>query len=272
MSASGIYRVRIAEGEAVLKVSEGEPEQRVEARRELGFYRDLAPSIPVATPRLLAGTDGKELAAILLTAHSPSPPAPDWTRSEWLEAARQLARLHAFPAPRRGPWRHLPWVRTVLDRPPTDMAFDFWSPTAAGERVRDLLDDPAGLALAFDQGPTGFVHGDCHVDNLLRDADGLVWADWQVAGVGCCAVDLAFRWGRAYADGADLPLEAMVEEYLARRPVDPVRLRHSMMAAELATFLFGWPAYLGLHSPEQRERMTGRLIRLAVQWRSRPPS
>lgn len=272
MSASGVYRVRTVEGEAVLKVSEGSPEHRVEARRELAFYRDLAPDLPIATPRLLAGTDRQDLTAMLLTAHSPSPPAPDWRASEWVMAARQLALLHAFPAPQGGPWHHRPWVRAVLDRPPTEVAFDFWSATAAGEHVRDLLDDPAALGLALDEGPIGFVHGDCHVDNLLRDAGDLVWADWQVAGTGCCAVDLAFLWGRAHADGADPPLEAMVDEYLTGRPVDPVRLRRSMMAAELATFLFGWPAYLGLHSPEQRERMTQRLVRVAVQWRSGTPS
>jgi Ser/Thr protein kinase RdoA (MazF antagonist) len=268
MSSSGVYRVRLAGRDAVLKVSEGEPAQRIEARRELRFYRDLAESIPLSTPQLLADADSEELTAMLLSVHRAAAPARTWARSEWLEAARQLAVLHSFEAPRRDPWIHAPWVRGVLDDPPAGMAIDHWSRTPAAGRAADLLDDPAALARALDAGPAGFIHGDCHVDNLLRDGDRLVWADWQAAGVGTCGIDLAFLFGRAYADGADPPVEAMVDEYVARRDVDPALLRRSMMAAELATLLFGWPAYMDHHTLYERDRITARLVQLAGDWLS----
>lgn len=46
-------------------------------------------------------------------------------------------------------------------------------------------------------------HGDCHLDNLLRDPDGrLIWADWQEARKGYGPSDLAFCLQRAEATGA----------------------------------------------------------------------
>jgi len=268
MSHAGVYRVRLGSADAVLKVTEGDARQRVDARRELSFYLELAGSVPVSTPRLLATADGGQLTALLLSAHTPVAPAARWERCEWLAATRQLARLHAFEVPREDPWVHVPWVRGVLQDPPTDLAIDYWSQTVAAHHIDSLLRDPASLARALDDGPMGFIHGDCHVDNLLRDGDQLIWADWQVAGTGNRAVDLAFLYGRGYADGANPPLEHMLEEYLVDSHVEAAQLLRSMMAAELATLLFGWPTYMTYHTQEERDRMTSRLVQLADSWLS----
>ncbi len=250
--------------DVVLKVTAAGAEQR-NARRELAFYRTLAGRVPVRTPRLLEHADTDELTAIVLSAHAPARPAKEWTRARWLETARQLASLHTMPVPDGDPWVTRPWVRGVLERPRTKVAEDYWSAVAA-DGLRGVIDASGALARAVDAVPACFTHGDCHVDNLLRDGDQIVWTDWQVTGVGCPAGDLAFLWGRANSDGADPPYDTMVREYSAHRDVDPVALHSALVATELGTLLYGWPDYAGWHTQDERDRVTRRFRQLASDW------
>jgi aminoglycoside phosphotransferase (APT) family kinase protein len=90
------------------------------------------------------------------------------------------------------------------------------------------------------------VHGDCHAENLLRDADGtVVWADWAEVGVGRGPEELAILWQRAEFNGATVPREAMVAIYARARglEVDDV-LGDAVRAAELLMVLLGWPEFL----------------------------
>ncbi|HEY0688218.1 MAG TPA: phosphotransferase [Kribbella sp.] len=119
---------------------------------------------------------------------------------------------------------------------------------------------------AFRATPDSFLHGDCHVDNLLREGNQIVWADWQAAGAGSPAGDLAFLWSRAQADGADLPYDAMLREYVTHREVDPALLRRSLVAAEIGILLFGWPAYAAYLTQSDRDRITRRLLQLMDDW------
>jgi Ser/Thr protein kinase RdoA (MazF antagonist) len=271
MSQSGVYRVCFDGGDAVLKVT-GADGQRDIARRELTFYQTLANDVPVRTPTLLGHADNADFTAILLSVHTPSAPAREWQRAEFLEVTRQLAALHSTPMPAGEPWTHVPWLDSVLADPPVSLARDYWSLTDAAGSVGSVLDEPLGPALGAV--PDCFVHGDCHVDNLLRDGDDLVWTDWQVTGIGAPGADLAFLLGRAYSDSADPPRAEMIELYAHSRGLDVGPFRRAVLAAELGFVLFGWPEYAHYHSADEQERTVRRLIDLIGEWKflTRPVS
>jgi thiamine kinase-like enzyme len=264
-SGAGVYRVQVDGSDAVLKVTGAGGGQR-NARRELTFYRTLADRVPVRTPRLLRYADNDDFTALLLSAHTPARPAREWDRSAWLEVARQLAALHSIPPPDEDPWTDTPWLRQVLDRPPIGFAEDYWSGTDAADSVGLVLDASGALAEAVRATPDSFLHGDCHADNLLREGGQLVWADWQASGVGSPAGELAFLWSRADADGADLPYDAMLREYVTHREADPALLRRSLVAAEIGILLFGWPHYAARLTQNERDRLTHRLLQLIDDW------
>jgi thiamine kinase-like enzyme len=261
VSGAGVYRVQAAGEDAVLKVT-GPGRTRQLARRELTFYRTMAGRMPITTPRLLRYADDEDITALLLTAHQPSPPATEWSRSTWLELARQLAALHSVPIPSEDHWLGPSWLHEALDRPPLDVAEGYWSNTAAADSSSVVLRRTSELAEAFRATPDCLVHGDCHVDNLLREDRELVWADWQGVGVGSPAGELAFLWSRADADGADLPYDAMLDVYLTHREVDPASLRRALVAAEISILLFGWPQYASYGSKEEQHRLARRLNHL----------
>jgi thiamine kinase-like enzyme len=266
-SGAGVYRVQVAGEDAVLKVT-GPGRARQLARRELTFYRTMADRMPITTPRLLRYADDEDITALLLTAHQPSPPAPDWSQSAWLELARQLAALHSLPIPSEDHWLGTSWLRQALDQPPLDVAEGYWSNTSAAGSICVVLRRTSELAEAFGSTPDCFVHGDCHVDNLLREDRELVWADWQSVGVGSPAGELAFLWSRADADGAGLPYDAMLDVYLTHREADPVPLRRALVAAEIGILLFGWPQYAAYRAPDEQHRLARRLTHLTDRWLS----
>jgi thiamine kinase-like enzyme len=148
----------------------------------------------------------------------------------------------------------------------SDLAEDYWSRTDAANDISVVLRAPAALAAAMAATPECFVHGDCHVGNLLCEADRIVWADWQVAGVGSPAIDLAFLWSRAHADGAVLPYDAMMHEYGAHSGSDVAALHRPLIAAELGILLFGWPEYAAHLGQTERDRLTRRLLQLVDEW------
>jgi site-specific recombinase XerD len=265
-SGSAVHSVQTDGAEAVLKVTAAGPGQ-IDARRELGFYQTMADKVAVSTPRLLQYADNDELTALLLSAHAPAPPARQWDLTAWLAVGRQLAVLHSTPIPDQRSWLATPWLQQILDRPPVDTAEGYWSSTDAADKIGAVLAEPAALAAAMALTGACFVHGDCHVGNLLGDGDRLVWADWQVVGVGSPAVDLAFLWSRANADGADLPYAAMMREYAAHRPCDIGALHLSTIAAELGILLFGWPEYAAHLRQTERDRLTRRLLQVLEDWR-----
>ncbi|MEQ7010304.1 aminoglycoside phosphotransferase family protein [Actinopolymorpha sp. B17G11] len=264
-SGSGVYRVQIDGDAAVLKVTPA-GEWQNNARRELTFYQTLADQVPVTTPSLLRYADNDHFTALLLSAHGSARPAREWDRPAWLEVARQLAAIHSIPPPGEDPWIDPPVHRKLPYLPPIDVAEAYWPTTGAADSVRPLLDEPDQLVEALRAIPDCFGHGDCHVDNLLREGEQIVWADWQVAGVGCPASELAFLWSRANADGAELPYEAMLREYVAHREVDPALFHRALVAAEIEILLFAWPHFAASLTQEERDRLTRRLLQLIHDW------
>ena len=204
--------------------------------------------------------------------HGQTCPAADWDDAGWLELARQLAELHSFPAPDGAPWNGTPWLERILEQPPVEVAENYWSQTADSSSLGAVLDDADLLAAALAAVPRCFIHGDCHVGNLLLDGPQVVWVDWTVTGVGYPAIDLAALWERAYSDGAAPPYDQMLNTYAAHRGVDADDLRRSMLAALLTTTLFGWPEYAHYHSRTEQQRTTRHLVGLLEDGTTSRPS
>jgi Ser/Thr protein kinase RdoA (MazF antagonist) len=94
-------------------------------------------------------------------------------------------------------------------------------------------------------------HGDCHLDNLLRDQDGqLIWADWQEVCIGYGPSDLTFFLQRAEADGAAIAHDSVVTAYCTALEAAGVAgvseraVTGAMHESERRTRLLYWPDYM----------------------------
>lgn len=202
--------------------------------------------------------------AILLSAPGTIQPATDWTHDQWLALAGDLAVLHQTPVPDGDLWRHGPDGEVPGSDP--ERWRSYWDRPGEAELFAPLFDDPAALTAAVREQPPCFTHGDCHTDNVLVTGAGLVWADWQVAGIGRPAGELAFAAGRAAPSGAAPPLPEMIKVYAEHRGLDPAVFARSVLASGLATTLFVWPAYLGYNAPAAVDRVHRRAAALATAW------
>lgn len=274
-SGSQVVAVTCADGSpAVLKITvAADGWGRRCAERELDFYRRVAPGLPISTPALLDSECTAETVGILLSAHPPARPAPQWRERHWLALADDLAELHETAPPNE--WPEPPTVPDDALREQEDRARTYWlsgdqqaAPPELIDAIRPLLDDPEPLRqppLQFDR---CLVHGDCHTDNILIDDDRLVWADWQNTGLGNPVSDLAFVSSRATPSGADVPLTAMINRYARRRGFDADELARAVLATELGTCIFAWPEYLKFNSPVGVGRINRRIVELGRAWRS----
>ena len=228
-SGSGVFRVRLDGTDAVLKVTRGDPTRLVAARREAAVYLGRGPTLPLRTPRLIDHRDTEDAVILLLAAHQAAVPSTDWTHDDWLRVARELAALHSMSPPDGPLWAHGSPLLDDLAHPHLDVVSDFW----AGDLpvLGPLLGDLPSLAAVIAALEPTFVHGDCHTANLLPADDGFVWIDWQAAGIGNPAEDLAFPSVRSVPDGADVPWEAMLTVYAECRGLDIEPLRTAVRAA-----------------------------------------
>jgi len=268
MSGSAVYRVDLEQGEAILKVTrlENGVEHLAGARRELDFYLTLAHRVPVRTARLLDHLSTDEAVILLLGAHHPAEPAASWDDAGWLEVARDLAALHDWPPPADPTWQHGSLIIDALGEPDLDMAMAFWSQPGEAQLLKPMFDHPEALAQAITAPTECFLHGDCHAGNLLRHHGTIVWVDWQAAGVGSPASDLAFPSVRAVPDGALLPHDAMLDKYAVLRGLDPKEVGAAVLAAELSIFVLSWPRYAGFNTVVGIQRVHARVTDLARAW------
>jgi Ser/Thr protein kinase RdoA (MazF antagonist) len=287
ISGADTYRLRRAEGDAVLKVTPPGRGRLAEdrARRELAFYQTLAPTLPLQVPRLLAGAETAGGTVLLLGAYQPSPPVPAWPTADYLEAAAQLARLHAVYWDGTAELAAYSWLRR---RTPADDAADLaqahsdWqtlqaqpafaailSPTEYAwiERLLARMDAARAPLAAL---PPTLCHGDANPWNVLRAADGtLVWTDWQEVGVWVGPEDLAFLLQQATVAGGTVPAAAALTAYhaalAAALPAPPSlpALQQAIMAAELWSRTLYWPAYLTGTPPDHLATMLARIRYLA---------
>ncbi len=265
-SGAGVWLARTAAGDdAYLKVTAAPPGpgDLAAARRELRVYRDLSPTLPVRTPPLLGAQDSEAGVAVLLGAVGAARPAAEWTEAMWAAVGAALGRLHNIPAPTGAEWAREDSTTAALDHPDQWAVDAFWGGKLA-DLERIVADGPNLRAAAGVFAPV-FVHGDCHAGNVLYDDGAPVFCDWQSAGVGRPASDLAFFSVRATPSGTVVP-SGLVEAYLRERRCDRLALHRAMVAEELLVFVFRWPEYAPFNTPPQIARVVRRTRELARIW------
>ncbi|SOD63645.1 Phosphotransferase enzyme family protein [Streptomyces zhaozhouensis] len=234
----------------------------VDTRRELRFYRELAPVVPVRVPPLLDGWEGADGVALLLGFAGEPRPVADWTPEHWATLGRELAALHAMVPPAEGWQRPDPLLAALAD-PDLPAVETFWARAlpelpallAAVDVLRRRMAAPAPV----------FGHGDCHTENLVL-ADGTpVFCDWQTAGVGRPVSDLAFLSVRATPGGTVVP-RTLLDGYLAHRAGDVRTWERALVAEELATYVWLWPPFAAYNTPEAVARVRRRARGLAERF------
>ncbi|GAA4596178.1 hypothetical protein GCM10023194_67680 [Planotetraspora phitsanulokensis] len=262
-SGAGVHVVRTINGEAAyLKATPATlgAQALAAARRELRFYRYLAPTAPVCTPRLLNFLDTEEGVAVLLAAAGQPQDAPSWTPGMWTSLGRHLAALHSMPLPTAGDWNRPDALLEALATPNLTEITAFWA--APLPQLSELIARRAELRDQISALPPVFVHGDCHTDNIVYAAGSPVFCDWQSAGVGRPVSDLAFLSVRATPSGTVVP-RVLIDAYLDHRPGDRGLLERALVAEELAVLVFLWPPYAAFNSPTGIARVRSRARELA---------
>ncbi|MFD5318802.1 phosphotransferase family protein [Streptomyces sp. NPDC127098] len=265
-SGAGVWAVRTERGErAFLKVTAAGAGAGAlaGARREARFYREFGGTVPVRVPRLLGVLEGAAGVALLLAAAGESRDAASWSAGMWARLGGQLAALHAMSPPVGGGWERPEPLLEALAAPVSREVGEFWAPS--GPWLPAVLDCRAELRAAVGASPPAFVHGDCHTHNITHGAGGPVFCDWQSAGVGRAATDLAFLSVRATPSGVVVP-RALVDAYLAGRAGDRRALERAVLAEELATLVFLWPPFAAFNDPEGIDRVRRRARRLAERF------
>ena len=132
--------------------------------------------------------------------------------------------------------------------------------------LASLLDDPAPLVAIVEAEPRTLVHGDARPGNVLEDGpDGFVWLDWEEAGAGPAAFDLA-RWLHGSPKALGSPhREGDLGAYVVAREiaVDPAQFRRAVDAAAVLAFLLLDLAVLGTGDPAFSEGIVDRRNALA---------
>lgn len=226
-----------------------------------------SPDLALVAADYVASADGHDAVTLATVEHDTLPHADAITDHQWSSLAAALGSLHRTQLPRG--------VDLPGPTPPPAAAVaasaDVWAGrVTAGVAVTAeaiLQGDPA----APGTGTAGQVleHGDCHTENIVRDADGRFrWIDWQEARTGDGFSDLAFLWQRAEFAGARPPRAAMTQAYIAARGLTLDRdVRRCLDMAELRLLFLAWPPFLGHGSPASQRHLTDRLCDLTAALR-----
>jgi len=140
-----------------------------------------------------------------------------------------------------------------------------WQAIAALVAAVHLAPAPPGLSEVPGASglPLVLAHGDCHLDNMVRDGSGRVLlVDWQDARRGDGLDDLVFTWQRAEFEGARPPREEMTATYAAARGLDGAALAPLLDAAELRLLREDWPPFLAMGDESGRTVLARRLAAL----------
>lgn len=171
----------------------------------------------------------------------------------WDAAARCLARLHSIPVPTQGDASAAlarydaayfgRWLDRAIARARSGSADD--TVLSSADTLRRAV---AGAAAVLAADRPVVVHGDFYPANVLvrsGAAAAVCPIDWELAGVGPGAVDLAALVAGEWADAdRDRMLSAYADEAarLGRPPADPRALRRSVAAARVVAAVqwLGW--------------------------------
>jgi thiamine kinase-like enzyme len=236
----------------------------------------------IDTPRMLASSiDESGGCGLLIAAYEPMPSAKELHDDVFTEIVKQLAVFHAMHWDQTVRLAQLSWLQTpkILDLS-NDVrhASKTWRALAQRAQFRELLTDSTlheiesalhMLKTTPEYGPETALtlcHGDCHLENLLRDRQGsLIWADWQEVRIGHGPSDLTFLIQRAEADGAKIPHDIVVAAYCKGLEAAGVQgvcedaVKSAMYESERRTRLLYWPAHM---SDATLEAMTRHLQRI----------
>jgi hypothetical protein len=250
----GSARVLLGNG-LVLKAG---PEDRM--AREAFVLGDLR-RLPVRVPRLVDAGEGWLLLEAVQVA--------DGDGTTWRDAAlADLACLHESFA-----------EKLVLDDPRlrSVIAAELARLTEHAVALADELELPAPLRvlvgdldplLAEVRGTRTLVHGDAWPGNVLPTIDGgRCWIDWEEAGAGHPALDLATWLHGSWVPPADDP-ERDLAVYLAARTdgVNEPRLRRAVEAAVVLLFLLLDLPGLAEWDPDARREIVERRTATAEQF------
>ncbi|MFI6636505.1 aminoglycoside phosphotransferase family protein [Nonomuraea fuscirosea] len=265
-SGAGLHSARTFEGRtAFLKVTPASlgVEALHGARRELRFYTELAATVPLRTPPLFDSLETEAGVAVLLAHAGDRLPAREWTDRAWSELGRDLAAMHAMPGPLDESWNGPQPLLAALAEPATQTITEFWGVVLP--QLPQFLAARMELRAELAAQPAVFVHGDCHTSNIVHDTSGLVFCDWQSAGIGRSSSDLAFVNVRAVPDGA-LVSPAATIAYLDRCGGSRAAFERALLLEELAIFVFQWPPFAAYNSALGISRVHDRVRYLSERW------
>lgn len=275
ISGASTFLIRFSNEDAILKITLSDKGSGAfeRAQRELAFYRDLAEHIPLYVPRLIALHNDPHTVALLLGVYQPAVPPTQWSKQEYLEAARQLGRFHATFWEKTDQFSRFPWLR----RPQREMltehmqvAFDDWQSLRQQPAFRDILTEQEcrwlhsliSSMLVVDKIiqslPMTLCHGNCEPSNVLRDSNGnFIWADWQEVGPGRGPEDLSFFLQQSSIAGGMPPYEDTLAAYHeclevgTGQSIPLATIYRVVNAVALWADVLYWPAYLGQASRHQ---------------------
>ena len=205
-------------------------------RNEVCFYRELAETLAVRTPRCYFGAISDDFATFTLVLEDLSPrrqgdQLAGCDAGQLVAAAENLAGLHA---PR---WcdptlRDLHWVSSTLGEQAasivqliTPMFVERYAADLSPATVMVLETFASGIERWFEREPARFaiVHGDYRLDNLMfapPDAEGpdpVAAVDWQTVMIGNPGRDLSYLLGTSIEPPLRRDVEGEVRAaYLAR--------------------------------------------------------
>jgi Ser/Thr protein kinase RdoA (MazF antagonist) len=226
-SGARVLSVGTAAGRVVVKVTT-DPGRLERARREIDVLRHLAEHPVPCAPTLVGAMATPDTVALALAEAAPLPAARDLGGRDWEALAVAVAEVHRV--------RGAQSLGLPASRP----------------------DLPGAL-------PTVLEHGDCHLDNAVRDGTGrMLLVDWQEARLGDGLPDLVFAWQRAEFAGSRPPRAAMTEAYADARGLDAAALVPLLDRAELRLLREAWPPFLALGDDAGRAVLEQRLARLTT--------
>jgi hypothetical protein len=217
----------------------------------------LSTSLPVSKPVLVDAGEGW----LVMTAEADDD--GPWSDDQLASALADLARLHdrfgggavASAAELAGAPLRRPFSSDGADElldPSRRLGFPLPAPLAR------MLADPGPLLAAAGEEPATLLHGDPWPGNVRRPSpERRVWIDWEMAGVGPAAADVA-TWLNQTAWHPGVPAGALegreVEIYLSccSRPVDRARFSRALHAATVLWFLVYDVPHLAAGAPADR--------------------
>ena len=148
-------------------------------------------------------------------------------------------------------------------------AFEALFPDVA-EQLAPFLDEGTAHGVAFTQslaaGPTTLLHYDLRLDNLMFDADSVIFIDWQLTRRGHPAYDVAYFLSSAVTDGdSAVPLLQDYHRALVEHGVTDYSLDQLLDDYKTALRV----VLMGLSTVDQVNVGSGRGMNMLKVWMSR---